>query len=105
MPQPPPVVGGPTVALGWLLGREEWALRCYNSRMDTAERIVVQPDLMLGQPCIRGTRLPVYVVVEAIATGASQQELMAEYPFLESEDIAAALVYAARLAQVGIEVA
>jgi len=73
--------------------------------MDTAERIVVQPDLMLGQPCIRGTRLPVYVVVEAIATGASQQELMAEYPFLESEDIAAALVYAARLAQVGIEVA
>ena len=73
--------------------------------MDTAERIVVQPDLMLGQPCIRGTRLPVYVVVEAIATGASRQELMAEYPFLESEDIAAALVYAARLAQVGIEVA
>jgi len=60
--------------------------------MDTAERIVVQPDLMLGQPCIRGTRLPVYVVVEAIATGASQQELMVEYPFLESEDIAAALV-------------
>jgi uncharacterized protein (DUF433 family) len=73
--------------------------------MDTAERIVVQPDLMLGQPCIRGTRLPVYVVVEAIAAGASRQELMAEYPFLESEDIAAALVYAARLAQVGIEVA
>ncbi len=73
--------------------------------MDTAERIVVQPDLMLGQPCIRGTRLPVYVVVEAIATGASQQELMVEYPFLESEDIAAALVYAARLAEVGIEVA
>ena len=73
--------------------------------MDTAERIVVQPDLILGQPCIRGTRLPVYVVVEAIAAGASRQELMAEYPFLESEDIAAALVYAARLAEVGIEVA
>ena len=46
--------------------------------MDLAERIVVQPDLMLGQPCVRGTRLPVYVVVEAIATGSSPEELMDE---------------------------
>ncbi|RLE19743.1 MAG: DUF433 domain-containing protein [Acidobacteria bacterium] len=73
--------------------------------MELAERIVVQPDLMLGQPCVRGTRLPVYVVVEAIATGSSPEELMDEYPFLEREDVAAALVYAARLAEVGIEVA
>ena len=69
------------------------------------ERIVVEPGLMLGQPCIRGTRLPVYVIVEAIAAGASPEELLEEYPFLSAEDIKAALAYAARLAEVGIEVA
>ena len=49
--------------------------------------------------------MPVYVVVEAIAAGATPDELMAEYPFLEREDVEAALVYAARLAEVGLEVA
>lgn len=60
---------------------------------------------MLGQPCIRGTRLPVYVIVEVLAAGASPEELLEEYPFLSPEDIQAALAYAARLAEVGIEVA
>jgi len=73
--------------------------------MDLSERIVVRPDVMLGQPCVRDTRLPVYVVVEAIATGSSPDELIDEYPFLQREDIAAALAFAARLAEVGIEVA
>jgi uncharacterized protein (DUF433 family) len=73
--------------------------------MDLAEYIVVEPDLMLGQPCIRGSRLPVYVVVEAIAAGSSPEELIAEYPFLTPESIAAALTYAARLAEIGLEVA
>ena len=59
--------------------------------MDRAERIVVEPGLMLGQPCIRGTRLPVYVIVEAIAAGTSVEELLKEYPFLSTEDITAAL--------------
>jgi uncharacterized protein (DUF433 family) len=73
--------------------------------VDLAERIVVEPGLMLGQPCIRGTRLPVYVIVEVLAAGASPEELLEEYPFLSPEDIQAALAYAARLAEVGIEVA
>ena len=73
--------------------------------MDLADRIVIQPDLMLGQPCIRGSRLPVYVVVEAMAAGSSADDLVAEYPFLTRDDISAALAYAARLAEVGIEVA
>jgi len=47
----------------------------------------------------------VYVVVEAVAAGTSPEELIAEYPFLTREDISAALAYAARLAEVGIEVA
>ncbi len=46
---------------------------------------------MLGQPCIRGRRLPVYVIVEALAAGSSPEEPMAESPFLSQEDIMAAL--------------
>ena len=65
----------------------------------------MDPELMLGQPCIRGSRLPVYVVVEAIAAGTKPDDLIAEYPFLTREDIGAALTYAARLAEIGLEVA
>ena len=73
--------------------------------MEVIDRIVVQPDLMLGQPCIRGSRLPVYVVIEAIAAGNSNEDVLSAYPFLTPEDISAALAYAARLAEIGIEVA
>ena len=72
--------------------------------MEVIDRIVVQPDLMLGQPCIRGSRLPVYVVIEAIAAGNSNEDVLSAYPFLTPEDISAALAYAARLAEIGIEV-
>jgi len=71
--------------------------------MEVIDRIVVQPDLMLGQPCIRGSRLPVYVVIEAIAAGNSTEDVLSAYPFLTPEDISAALAYAARLAENGME--
>jgi uncharacterized protein (DUF433 family) len=77
----------------------------YNADMDPMERITVDPRLMLGQPVITGTRLPVYVIVQAIAAGDSHQELLAAYPFLTEPDIDAALSYAARLAEWGLEVA
>jgi uncharacterized protein (DUF433 family) len=69
------------------------------------ERITVDPRLMLGQPVITGTRLPVYVIVQAIAAGDSHKELLEAYPFLTVQDIDAALSYAARLAEWGLEVA
>jgi len=69
------------------------------------DRISVDPGVMLGQPVIKGTRLPVYVIVQAIAAGDSADELLEAYPFLSSEDIEAALQYAARLAEWGLEVA
>ena len=69
------------------------------------ERITVDPELMLGQPVIAGTRLPVYVIVQAIAAGDGPEELLEAYPFLTAEDIEAALTYAARLAEWGLEVA
>ena len=65
--------------------------------MSDFDRIAVDPKVMLGQPVIRGTRLPVYVIIEAISEGTSPEELTEAYSFLSSDDIRAALRYAARL--------
>jgi uncharacterized protein (DUF433 family) len=69
------------------------------------DRIEVNPEIMLGQPVIKGTRLPVYVIVEAVAEGNTQEELLEAYPFLTAEDIQQALRYAAWLSHWGLEVA
>ncbi|GEM_PF-3150355 len=49
---------------------------------------------MLGKPVIRGTRLPAAMIVEKIAYGATFDEILKQYPFLESNDIQATLLYA-----------
>jgi uncharacterized protein (DUF433 family) len=59
-------------------------------------RISSDPAICGGRPCIKGTRMRVADIVEAIAHGASQQELLADFDYLTDEDIAAALLYAAR---------
>lgn len=64
--------------------------------MDLLERITVEPGKCGGRPCLRGYRLRVSDVLELIAAGASNQEILEDYPFLEPEDIVAALTYAAR---------
>ena len=69
------------------------------------DRIEVNPEIMLGQPVIKGTRLPVYVIVEAVAEGNTQEELLEAYPFLTAEDTQQALRYAAWLSHWGFEVA
>ena len=58
-------------------------------------RITVDPEVMNGQPCIRGMRLTVKRVVEAAALHPDWQQLKAEYPELEDEDIRQALEFAA----------
>lgn len=64
--------------------------------MQTAyDRITIDPDLMNGQPCIRGMRLTVRRVVEAVALYPERTELKREYPELEDDDIRQALEYAA----------
>ena len=64
--------------------------------MKLLERITIEPGKCGGRPCIRGYRLRVADVLELIAAGASNDEILEDYPFLEPEDIAAALTYAAR---------
>lgn len=58
-------------------------------------RLTVNPDQMGGVPCIRGLRIPVATVVNMIADGMTPDEVVAELPPLELEDIAAALRFAA----------
>jgi uncharacterized protein (DUF433 family) len=59
------------------------------------ERITIEPDKMGGVPCIRGLRIPVATVVGMVAEGMSVDEILADYPDLEAEDVREALQYAA----------
>ena len=58
------------------------------------ERIVCDPDLHSGEPCIHGTRIPVSIIVASLAE-MTMAELLAEYPQLAREDLQAALLFAA----------
>ncbi len=60
------------------------------------DRITINPEVMNGQPCVRGLRLTVRRVVEAVALYPDWDDLQAEYPELEKEDIRQALAFAAR---------
>jgi uncharacterized protein (DUF433 family) len=59
------------------------------------ERIEVDPEVMLGKPVIRGTRIPVELIVRKLGEGATEADLLDAYPRLTQEDIRAALAYAA----------
>jgi len=61
------------------------------------QRIAVDPLVMAGKAVIRGTRIPVDMVVRMVAQGIPEQELLREYPRLTSQDIRAALTYAAEV--------
>jgi len=60
------------------------------------DRITLNPEVMNGQPCVRNLRITVRRVVEAVALYPDWDELQAEYPELEKEDIRQALAFAAR---------
>lgn len=64
--------------------------------MELLERITIESGKCGGRPCLRGYRLRVSDVLSLIAAGASKEEILEDYPFLESDDIVAALTYAAR---------
>jgi len=66
--------------------------------MPLSERIVVDPEILAGKPVIRGTRIAVEFVLELLAAGQSESEILANYPGLAREDILACLAYASYLA-------
>ena len=61
----------------------------------TLDRITANPAVMGGKPCVRGTRVTVGTVVGLVAAGHDVAEILAAYPYLEGDDIAQALTYAA----------
>ena len=62
-------------------------------------RITSDPQIMGGQACIRGMRIPVATVIKLVANGLTPQEIIRQYPDLEPEDIREALYYLASLAE------
>ena len=62
--------------------------------MVTTDRIELNPKVCNGRPVIKGTRIPVSVILEQVAEGETWDKLLAGYPELEKEDIQAALLYA-----------
>ena len=78
------------LALGW-----------HNGRMATAEsadlsRITIVPGQRSGQPCIRGLRITVWDVLDMLASGMSEDEILADYPYLEKADFPAVYGYASQ---------
>lgn len=61
----------------------------------TTDRIEINPNVMMGKPVIRGTRVPVELLIRKLAEGATESDLLDAYPRLTLEDIRAALAYAA----------
>ncbi len=62
--------------------------------MHDVRRITLDPEVMGGKPCIRGLRVTVGTVLGLLAAGHSESEILTAYPYLEAEDIRAALTYA-----------
>ncbi|KAA5803977.1 DUF433 domain-containing protein [Alkalicaulis satelles] len=58
-------------------------------------RISIDPAIMFGKPCIKGTRVPVYLILRKLSSGMSEAEIHEAYPHLEQGDVQAVLAYAA----------
>jgi uncharacterized protein (DUF433 family) len=65
------------------------------TKPELLQRITIEPDKCGGRPCVRGLRIRVVDILQLLSAGASFEEILADYPFLEREDILAAIEYAA----------
>lgn len=63
------------------------------------QRISIDPQVCFGKPCIRGTRIWVSLILDWLAAGASEQEIIADYPQLTYDDLRAAIAYGAEMAR------
>lgn len=61
------------------------------------DRIVVDPRILAGKPVIRGTRIPVYLILDMLGAGADIDEILRQYPQLSRDDVLAAISYASRV--------
>jgi uncharacterized protein (DUF433 family) len=84
----------PTFSLKIILMKELTMEKQVYSIDHLLERISINPKVMVGKPVIRGTRIPIELIVKMLAQGISEQEILREYPRLKADDIKAALAYA-----------
>ena len=68
---------------------------CKLNRMNLLDRISVDPAIRFGKPCVRGTRITVGDVLEYLAGGLSEAQILADFPQLTADDVGACLAYAA----------
>ena len=69
--------------------------------MSGFDRITLDPEVMGGRPCIRGMRVTVGAILGLLASGHSEEEILKAYPYLEDEDIRAALIFVALRGELG----
>jgi uncharacterized protein (DUF433 family) len=69
------------------------------TREELLSRISINPNICFGKPCIRGHRIWVSLILDYLASGMSQSELLAEYPGLEEADIRACIAYGAEMSR------
>mgnify|MGYP006302417725 CR=1 FL=1 len=69
------------------------------TRDDLLGRITIDPNICFGKPCIRGTRIWISLIMDNLASGVSEDEILSAYPTLKKDDIRAAIAYAAELAR------
>jgi uncharacterized protein (DUF433 family) len=67
--------------------------------LEELDRITFDSQIMAGQACIRGMRVPVSLIINLVANGKTTKEIIEDYPYLEPEDIRQSLLYAAWLTQ------
>jgi uncharacterized protein (DUF433 family) len=63
------------------------------------ERVTIDPNVCGGKPCIKGTRIWISLILDLLADGMAEKELLAEYPQLSHEDVLAAIAYGAEVAR------
>lgn len=66
---------------------------------DFKERVVVDPEIMLGKPVIKGTRIPIYLILDLLAAKRTYSQIIDDYPELTEEDIKSAIEYASSVTQ------
>jgi uncharacterized protein (DUF433 family) len=76
-----------------------WRTKGHRAMNEILSRIAVDPRVCFGKPCVRGTRIWVSLLLDFLASGASMEEILQNYPQLKREDILAAIAYGAEMSR------
>lgn len=63
------------------------------------KKISIDPEIMCGKPCIKGTRIPIYIILNLMAAGYSIEQVLITYPKLTKQDVLAAISYAGSITE------